>query len=260
MSKRTVKLTLAGLLLAGWFSVSTAAAEVFVRVGLLALSWSESHPVPDRAMSGPADTIAGAVAFMSGYPVRGYIRRARPRFGCLHTGASSRHEVVTFSSLVTGVDRRNSASAVASSERRLAEPHDALPTERPTIPVIDDDVEMTEMLAEYLEPEGFAGEVRHDGEAGLKRAMQGGCLLVVLDVMLPRVNGLEAPFAWPRIGRGAIVSAGRVAVDAYERSGAPELARYLDSLSRDTGIRGTLSTLRARRWLAMASKRTGSGI
>jgi two-component system response regulator CpxR len=60
-----------------------------------------------------------------------------------------------------------------------------------TILVIDDDVEMTEMLSEYLEPEGFSVEVRHDGDSGLKRALQGNCLLVVLDVMLPRINGFE---------------------------------------------------------------------
>ncbi len=61
----------------------------------------------------------------------------------------------------------------------------------PTILIIDDDTEMTEMLAEYLAPEGFALESRADGAAGLKRALEGGCLLVVLDVMLPRLNGFE---------------------------------------------------------------------
>jgi two-component system response regulator CpxR len=66
-----------------------------------------------------------------------------------------------------------------------------MPGDRATILVIDDDVEMTEMLGEYLEPEGFAMDVRHDGETGLKRALQGSCVLVVLDVMLPRLNGLE---------------------------------------------------------------------
>ena len=63
--------------------------------------------------------------------------------------------------------------------------------DRPTILIIDDDSEMTEMLAEYLEQEGFVIEARHDGDAGLKRALQGKCLLVVLDVMLPRLNGFE---------------------------------------------------------------------
>jgi two-component system response regulator CpxR len=62
---------------------------------------------------------------------------------------------------------------------------------RAGILVIDDDVEMTEMLAEYLAPEGFAVEVCHDGDSGLKRALQGNCLLVILDVMLPRINGFE---------------------------------------------------------------------
>src|SRR3954465_8782825 len=65
------------------------------------------------------------------------------------------------------------------------------PSDRAPILVIDDDVEMTQMLGEYLEPEGFALEVCHDGDSGLKRALQGNCLLVVLDVMLPRVNRLE---------------------------------------------------------------------
>jgi two-component system response regulator CpxR len=72
------------------------------------------------------------------------------------------------------------------------EPHDVMKaTDRATILVIDDDVEMTEMLGEYLEPEGFVIEVRHDGDSGLKRALQDNCLLVVLDVMLPRINGFE---------------------------------------------------------------------
>ncbi|MBZ5602965.1 MAG: response regulator transcription factor, partial [Acidobacteriia bacterium] len=60
-----------------------------------------------------------------------------------------------------------------------------------TILVIDDDVEMTEMLGEYLQPEGFALDVCHDGDSGLKKALRGNYLLVVLDVMLPRLNGFE---------------------------------------------------------------------
>ncbi|HEY1242160.1 MAG TPA: response regulator transcription factor [Bryobacteraceae bacterium] len=63
--------------------------------------------------------------------------------------------------------------------------------DRATILVIDDDSEMTDMLGEYLEPEGFVLEVCHDGDSGLKKALQGNCLLVVLDVMLPRLNGFE---------------------------------------------------------------------
>ncbi|WP_321470488.1 response regulator transcription factor [uncultured Paludibaculum sp.] len=64
-------------------------------------------------------------------------------------------------------------------------------TDRPAILIIDDDFEMTEMLGEYLEPEGFAIEVCHDGDTGLKLALQPHWRLVVLDVMLPRLNGFE---------------------------------------------------------------------
>jgi two-component system, OmpR family, response regulator CpxR len=63
--------------------------------------------------------------------------------------------------------------------------------ERPAILVVDDDVEMAEMLSEYLEPEGFVTEVCPTGDAGLKKALEGSYRLVVLDVMLPRLNGFE---------------------------------------------------------------------
>lgn len=57
--------------------------------------------------------------------------------------------------------------------------------------IIDDDVEMCAMLAEYLESEGLQPEVVHEGTAGLKRALSGEHELIVLDVMLPGINGLE---------------------------------------------------------------------
>ena len=57
--------------------------------------------------------------------------------------------------------------------------------------VIDDDVEMCAMLAEYLESEGLKAEVAHEGNVGLKRALSGEHSLIVLDVMLPGMNGLE---------------------------------------------------------------------
>jgi DNA-binding response OmpR family regulator len=64
-------------------------------------------------------------------------------------------------------------------------------TDRATILVIDDDLEMAEMLGEYLAPEGFVTEVCPTGDAGLKKALEGSYRLVVLDVMLPRLNGFE---------------------------------------------------------------------
>ena len=57
--------------------------------------------------------------------------------------------------------------------------------------IIDDDVELCTLVSEYLQAEGFTVEAVHDGENGLQRAAGGGYLLVVLDVMLPGINGFE---------------------------------------------------------------------
>src|SRR5467141_1784403 len=57
--------------------------------------------------------------------------------------------------------------------------------------VIDDDVELCSLIAEYLEAEGFGVDCVHDGESGLEKSKAGNYLLAVLDVMLPGINGFE---------------------------------------------------------------------
>lgn len=57
--------------------------------------------------------------------------------------------------------------------------------------VVDDDVELCALVEEFLQPEGFTVDCVHDGKAGLERALNGGHLLVVLDVMLPEMNGFD---------------------------------------------------------------------
>jgi two-component system response regulator CpxR len=57
--------------------------------------------------------------------------------------------------------------------------------------VIDDDIDLCELLTEYLTTEGFVVEVVHDGETGAELALAGDYALVVLDVMLPGINGFE---------------------------------------------------------------------
>lgn len=57
--------------------------------------------------------------------------------------------------------------------------------------VVDDDTELCELLEEYLTEEGFQVETVHDGAQGLDRATSGEHGLVVLDVMLPGLNGFE---------------------------------------------------------------------
>lgn len=55
----------------------------------------------------------------------------------------------------------------------------------------DDDVELTEMLTQYLAAEGFTVEAVNDGEMALAKAQAGKYDLVILDVMMPRLNGLD---------------------------------------------------------------------
>lgn len=57
--------------------------------------------------------------------------------------------------------------------------------------IIDDDDELCELVSEYLTSEGFAVSSVHDGEAGVQQALTGKYALLVLDVMLPRLNGFE---------------------------------------------------------------------
>src|SRR6202048_3445442 len=57
--------------------------------------------------------------------------------------------------------------------------------------VVDDDVELCALVQEYLTAEGFSLKAVHDGEQGLKQALTGEYTLVVLDVMLPGINGFE---------------------------------------------------------------------
>lgn len=61
-----------------------------------------------------------------------------------------------------------------------------------TVLLIDDDVELVEMLKEYLELESFDVQIAHDGAIGARMALKQSYDIVVLDVMMPKLNGIEA--------------------------------------------------------------------
>jgi DNA-binding response OmpR family regulator len=57
--------------------------------------------------------------------------------------------------------------------------------------IVDDDVALCELLAESLNTEGFAIEAVHNGPRGLERALSQEHALVILDLMLPGMGGLD---------------------------------------------------------------------
>ena len=57
--------------------------------------------------------------------------------------------------------------------------------------LIDDDLELTEMLKEFLCVEGFEVITASDGVTGTQLALSNQFDLAVLDVMMPKMNGIE---------------------------------------------------------------------
>ncbi len=57
--------------------------------------------------------------------------------------------------------------------------------------LVDDDAELCNLLGQFLKREGFTVECEHSGQGGLEKARTGGFDLIVLDVMLPGMDGFE---------------------------------------------------------------------
>lgn len=60
-----------------------------------------------------------------------------------------------------------------------------------TILLADDDIELSGLLKEYFESEGFLVRLAPDGITALEEARKPGLDLVVLDVMMPGMNGMD---------------------------------------------------------------------
>jgi two-component system response regulator RegX3 len=57
--------------------------------------------------------------------------------------------------------------------------------------VVDDEIAMLEALRAYLESEGFSVEHASDGQAAVDQAIAGGFDLILLDLNLPTLSGVE---------------------------------------------------------------------
>lgn len=63
-------------------------------------------------------------------------------------------------------------------------------TKRPTVLVVDDEEAVTELFARLLVREGYAVEVAHDGASALTRVAVNPPDVILMDVMMPGLDGL----------------------------------------------------------------------
>jgi len=57
--------------------------------------------------------------------------------------------------------------------------------------IVEDDQFLRELYSDVLKAEGYATDIAIDGEEGLKKIKEGGYDLVLLDIIMPKINGLE---------------------------------------------------------------------
>ena len=60
-----------------------------------------------------------------------------------------------------------------------------------TVLIVEDDADIAALIAHFLEKTGFGSEIVSDGGRALARAKESPPDLVILDLMLPGLNGLE---------------------------------------------------------------------
>lgn len=60
-----------------------------------------------------------------------------------------------------------------------------------TLLIADDDTELCDLLRQYFGQEGFDVRLAHDGERALAEARRPGLDAMVLDIMMPKMNGID---------------------------------------------------------------------
>jgi len=60
-----------------------------------------------------------------------------------------------------------------------------------SILLVDDDLTLREMYMERFKAEGFSVEMAKDGEEAIKMATENRPNIILLDIMMPKINGLD---------------------------------------------------------------------
>jgi DNA-binding NtrC family response regulator len=148
---------------------------------------------------------------------------------------------------------------MASADQSTISPASAPDRSHIHILVVDDDADMREWVKEDLEAEGFLVETAPGGRTGVERVKQGGVDLVVSDVKMPDLDGLDllreirevspAPFVIIVTGFGSIDTAIRaVKLGAYDYITKPfkidQLLLSIDKALAERSLRNEVTRLR----------------
>lgn len=57
--------------------------------------------------------------------------------------------------------------------------------------VVDDDTDIRDIYSEVLKEAGYEVDLAKDGEEGLKKILLGGFDLILLDIMMPKIDGIS---------------------------------------------------------------------
>ena len=78
-----------------------------------------------------------------------------------------------------------------------------LMSEKPKLLLVEDDPFMTSLMAEAFKADGFEVILANDGEAAVQQARDANPAVAVMDILLPKKNGIEALREIRALPRGA---------------------------------------------------------
>jgi DNA-binding NtrC family response regulator len=109
-----------------------------------------------------------------------------------------------------------------------------MPSGRKTILVVDDDVGMAETLTDIFQANQYEVAIAHSGDAAVSMARRRAYDLVLMDIQMPGLNGVQALTAMKAEGLATRVimmtahTRDELVKEAEERSGFPVLPKPLD--------------------------------
>jgi DNA-binding NtrC family response regulator len=105
---------------------------------------------------------------------------------------------------------------------------------RKSILVVDDDVGMADTLTDIFQAKQYEVATAHSGDAAVRMARSGGYDLVLMDIQMPGLNGVQALIAMKTEGLAKRVimmtayTRDELVTEAEKQSGFPVLPKPLD--------------------------------